>query len=358
MLRLWSCCVLFLLVALAEPSIALAEGNARLSFLMKSDAPSAMGEIAALGMRRVFVSGPIADGDTDRFLNFVRSHNLDAAWIEFDSPGGSLLEGMKFGRVIRQRRFFTGVGSIDDHGAASNAVCASACAYAFAGGVSRFLNQSSGKLGIHQFQSSRGLSESDAQLVSGVVVSYLRDMGVDSEAFAVASVTNPSGITWLTPKEAEELGLANNGADPTTAEVKVVEMHPYLRLNQDKYSGTIRALFNCGRRGLVMQAGIITDPEQSKSLGDSQWQKRSYVEMDGREALIVNGAGGAKPNDSAVWLVRGLTRKDAADLLRTNELGVWIDGFGAVRAGGTIDLKAVRPAMTNYFTQCFANPPR
>jgi hypothetical protein len=325
---------------------------------MKPDTPDGMAEIVTLGMRRVFVSGPIEDGDTDRFLDFVRLHHLEAAWIEFDSPGGSLLEGMKLGRVIRQRRFFTAVGSIDDHGAASNAVCASACAYAFAGGVSRFLYQSSGKLGIHQFQSSNGLSESDAQLVSGIVVSYLHDMGVDSEAFALASATNPSGITWLTAKEAEQLGLANNGVEPTTAEVKVVEMHPYLRLNQDKYSGTIRALFNCGRRGLVLQAGIITDPEQSKSIGDSTWQKRSYVELDGREALVVNGAGGAKPDDSAVWLIRGLTRRDAADLLRTNELGVWVDGFGAVRAGGTIDLKAVRPVMTNYFTQCFANPPR
>jgi hypothetical protein len=325
---------------------------------MKSDRLQAAGEIAALGMRQVFLSGPIADGDTDRFVDFVRSNNLDAAWIEFDSPGGSLLEGMKLGRAIRERRFFTSVGSINDHGGTSTAICASACAYAFAGGVSRFLYPSSGRLGIHQFQSSHGLSESDAQLVSGIVVSYLREMGVDTEAFSVASATNPDGVAWLTAQEAEELHLANNGAGPTTAEVKVVEMQPYLRLNQDKYTGTIRALFNCGKRGIVLQAGIITDPEQSKSLAAPDWQKRSYVEFDHREALVVYGSSGTKAQDSAVWLVRGLTRKDVADLLRADELGVWIDGFGAVRGGGTIDLKPVRSAMANYFKQCLANPPR
>ncbi|WP_162789140.1 hypothetical protein [Sphingomonas sediminicola] len=322
---------------------------------MKTDTATVMAEMAVLGMREVFISGPITSGDADRFVQFAESHKLEAARIVLDSPGGSLLEGIKLGRAIREKRFFTSVGAFDDQGTSSNAICASACAYAFAGGVSRFLDRSSGRLGIHQFERSGGLSQSEAQLISAIVVSYLRDMGVDAKAFVIASATSASGIRWLTPSEAQELGLVNNGVQPTSAEVRIVRLHPYLRLNQDKSSGTIRALFTCGKGTLLLQAGIVTDPEQSALFGDARWQKRSYLEIDGRETAVVNGPAGAKPEDSAVWLFRVLDSKQAADLLKASELGVWIDGFGAVRAGGSMDLKPVRSEIADYFKQCLSS---
>ena len=341
-----------LLSSLSPSMTATAYAQSRLSFVMDRDPLKAAGEIAVDGVRTVYVSGPIADGDTERFLQFVREKGLEAAKLEFDSPGGSLLEGVKLGEAIRKLRFFTAIGAIDDTYDKSHAICASACAYAFAGGVSRFLSTDGGRLGIHQFSSEKGISEADAQFVSGILVSYLREMGVDPEAFAVASATNPNGVTWLTLKEAEELGFANNGVTPTTAEIRVVQMMPYLRLNQDQYNVTIRVLFLCHDKSLSMEAGIVSDPEQSKDMTDPSWQKRSYIEVDGKEHLVVDGPSGAKPKDSTAWLMRPMSRQEANDLENANSLGVWIDGFGAIRLGGVMDLTSVHRAMDNYFTQC------
>lgn len=45
-------------------------------------------------------------------------------------------------------------------------------------------------------------------------------MGVDAKAFALAWVTDHEGIPWLTPGETLEVGFANKGIRPTTAEIK------------------------------------------------------------------------------------------------------------------------------------------
>lgn len=148
------------------------------------------------------------------------------------------------------------------------------------------------------------------------------------------------------------LGFANNGVLPTTADIKLVNMQPYLRLSQVKPGVELRVLFLCNKSRVYLKAGIVTDQERSSGLVDREWLKRSYLELDGQEAWAINGNAGAAAKDSVVWLARELASGEARGLLRTNELGLWLDGFGMVRVGGTMDLRAVRPALTSYVEQC------
>lgn len=66
---------------------------------------------------------------------------------------------MKLGRAIRQPGLFTGIGSFDDKKTSSEAICASA--YAFAGGTSRFPPEGGGRLGLHQFYTGSGAGASE-----------------------------------------------------------------------------------------------------------------------------------------------------------------------------------------------------
>ena len=325
-----------------------------MKFEVTADQISAMYEITQQGSRNIYASGPIQVGDAERFAAFVRDRGLDSARVVFNSPGGSLVEGIKLGRLIRRLGFDTAIGSANTSAEVPpSTICASACAYAFAGGVLRFVPEN-GTLGLHQFRSERGpgVTEGAAQTVSGLLVSYLSEMGVDAKAFALAAVTDPEEVVWLSSQEAESLGFANNGVLPTTADVKIANMRPYLRLAQTKPELELRVLITCMDGQLSLLAGIVTDPERSAGLVDSDWLKRSYLEVDGREKFAMPGVTGAHPKESVVWLSRRLNRDDVRDLLNANELGIWLDGFGMMRVGGSMDLRSVRPTLKNYIEQC------
>ena len=346
-----------LLITIMRVDPLSAQQTPRMAFVMETDRFAAFKEVTVLGYRQIYASGPITEGDADRFVAFVRTHKLDAARVIFNSPGGSLFEGVKLGRAIRALHFDTAVGQEGPTPLiGSSAICASACAYAFAGGALRFMSIGGGRLGLHQFRTEKGpgISEGDAQTVSGLLIAYLAEMGIDAKAFAIASVTDSSGIVWLHPKEAEALGFSNDGVRPTTAEVKITNMRPYLRLNQEMPGVTLRVLLLCDQRKLSLMAGIVTDPQQTRDSADKEWLKRSYVEFDGAEALVVPGITGVRPDDSTVWLPRELSADTALVLLRVNDLGVWLDGFGMVREGGRMDLRQVRPVLKNYVDECYS----
>lgn len=296
----------------------------------------------------VYASGEIEDGDTDRFVAFLADHKVDDALVILDSPGGSLMESLKLGELIRKKRFDTSVGALAD---GKPAVCASACAYAFAGGVYRYLDSKSGKLGIHQFSSTAGTTGriGDIQLLSGAVVEYLEEMGVDGRAFSLAATASPEEIVWVTPENALKLRIANNGTLPTTAEIITADMTPALRLHQIGARSDIRVLLVCAPKGVVVQAGIAAAPEDVGM--NEEISKRSYLEFDGVESLV-EGAGRVKAEDNILWLVRGMPLAIAMKFGRATQLGVWTEGGGAVRFGGYVSLTEVRDPINRYLDDC------
>ena len=160
----------------------------------------------------VAATGIITRNTPAEFEEFLRSGALGSR-IVFHSPGGDLLSGLKLGRLIRSHKLHTRVGmTTKDSENASNfnktetGECSSACAYAFLGGIDRALIGEDGlggynsRIGFHQFDSTKTLIEipeidlstltmSSAQLLTGLIVAYVIEMGVDAQIVSLAGLT-------------------------------------------------------------------------------------------------------------------------------------------------------------------------
>jgi hypothetical protein len=87
--------------------------------------------------RVLHVAGELTHGIADAVAHALRA-NPATRLVILDSPGGLVEEGMRLAGIIRQRGLDTGV---DEH-------CASACTFAFMGGVQRVIFPP-GRLGFH-----------------------------------------------------------------------------------------------------------------------------------------------------------------------------------------------------------------
>lgn len=89
--------------------------------------------------RVLIVEGEFKRGDAQRIASAVAgAGRLDEVWL--NSPGGSLLEGIESGRVLRRMGLAARVPD--------RAACASACVYALIGAVARSVDPQ-GRVGVH-----------------------------------------------------------------------------------------------------------------------------------------------------------------------------------------------------------------
>lgn len=166
--------------------------------------------------------GTIVDGTPDAFQRFLENGRITGP-ITFNSPGGDLLAGIELGRMIREagldtavgRTLFRVSGRFDQR--VAGGTCDSACAYAFLGGLRRTADPEA--LGFHQFyrtsDSTRDAAEIFAsetglsidQLIQGLVVAYVADMGVDARLVTAASMASGSEILTLTQHDIYELNV-------------------------------------------------------------------------------------------------------------------------------------------------------
>lgn len=171
----------------------------------------------------ISIDGKIESGFADRFRAFLQREEPEGYQVVLNSPGGVLIEGLKLGYILREKGYHTRVGRIVyTRNSAGYEMpeelegdCSSACSLAFLGGKVRDV-LSATKLGFHQFfgggqqaalsAASRTelhtQSQSATQLLSGVLVQYIVEMGVDARIFTTASGTRPEAMTYLTQAEA------------------------------------------------------------------------------------------------------------------------------------------------------------
>lgn len=162
-----------------------------------------------------------ADGDivfeTGRtFEAFLKKENIQwSVLVRFNSGGGSLPGGVDLGRAIRKAKLRTAIGeTVDDPKVKGRStwkpgICASACAYAFLGGVSRTVDTGS-LYGVHQFHNPDVSSDQDVQTVVAVLGYYVVEMGIKPELLLVASSTHTNDIVWLEPEQMEALDVVTN----------------------------------------------------------------------------------------------------------------------------------------------------
>jgi hypothetical protein len=196
---------------------------------------STSGWIVAVG-----VIGPETPAQFSAFLAELEYES--GGQIILNSPGGNLVAGMELGRLIRETGLTAHIGTTQRTFESYNApcdtwfdevtagICASSCAYAFLGGLERFVDSpyyptEPNLLGFHQFYGNpdRGsdlltaqqvsdieaTTLSVAQAITGQIVLYAIEMGIDARIVAFASATPSDDLYFPTPEELDDLSIAS-----------------------------------------------------------------------------------------------------------------------------------------------------
>ncbi|WP_037077964.1 hypothetical protein [Rhizobium sp. CCGE 510] len=176
------------LIAMLLAFVAMAgEGHAAISYQRLDGAPGERG----LVIKGVF---EFSDDPTQLVDEYKQSQ---ADYISFDSPGGNVVSAISFGRAIRALNARTlQIRALE---------CASACAFAFVGGVERFAEP--GSIGVHRISLSddipmdNKLAVSTVQLMTGEIIGYLNDMGVSPNLLQLSLSIDSTDIRYLTAAE-------------------------------------------------------------------------------------------------------------------------------------------------------------
>jgi hypothetical protein len=167
----------------------------------------------------VVLEGPIAFGDYDKLLSYVDAH--EARSIYLASPGGSVIEAIKIGRLVRALKLETiapvqtsrnlrekmvELHKLVDPNA--NYVCASACFFVYVAGVERstdIFNLDGPILGIHRPYMTdgdlRNLSGdqaiASASQLRATVENYLREMSVPAKYTDLMFSVPKDEVRWI-----------------------------------------------------------------------------------------------------------------------------------------------------------------
>jgi hypothetical protein len=158
------------------------------------------------GDGRLVATGTVVPGAAETFAAEIEKRGGYVKTVVLHSPGGSVQDALKIGRLIRERKYSTEVPDAR--------YCASSCPLMFAGGVERIAGPKAA-IGVHQVSALTAAPNanmadgmSSAQRVSAEVQRYLRDMGVDGQVWVHAMETPANELFYFKPDELLSLKLA------------------------------------------------------------------------------------------------------------------------------------------------------
>lgn len=202
---------------------------------------------AATCAPRILASGRFERDSANRLADFLASDAGRAlpmpTTVVFHSPGGNVAGAMEMGRLIRRSKLDTrAVATLPPVSAGSSvrsAVCASACALAFLGGVRRQVEPGA-RLGVHQFALAAGGNVGDSATQGTMVrlAGYITEMGVDRRLLDIASLVPNDKMHWLTRDQATTLRVDNAVRKLAAWELRAVnEGAPLMRVQQPALEG-------------------------------------------------------------------------------------------------------------------------
>lgn len=167
----------------------------------------------------ILAKGTIVESTPQKFKEFLKKIDF-MPYVYFDSPGGNLIAGIELGQIIRDKGFSTYVSDkyakidyidldMKEITISKNAICHSACVYAFIGGVGREVSNNA-KLGVHQFFSEKeNMGDSNTQHLTAILSNYIDKMEVDRKLLDIASTTEKKDITYINHQLAVALNIDN-----------------------------------------------------------------------------------------------------------------------------------------------------
>ncbi len=181
------------------------------------------GSPGCYGCLLIYADGEITTETPRRFREFIEGNSISferTTTVVLNSPGGSLASGLELGSLIRQNGLATHISlaSRSDTGSlrlAGGGSCASACAYAFLGGLRRSIGPNA-RYGVHQVST---FAEINVQLSTAVgatqdliasLSDYVMRMGASADLVRLATQTGPSGMRWIESAELSTLRIVNS----------------------------------------------------------------------------------------------------------------------------------------------------
>lgn len=321
-------------------------GDRRVAALMH-DAPDA------------YLSGVIDSGAPARLLALMKSGQVPpGSNIYLNSPGGDLAAGLALGRLFRAARMTTFIGrptflsKSNPASARKPIMCASACAYAYLGGMWRWAPASGAPFGVHQFYlpNTTTAKVGEIEAASGVVVAYLHEMGINPDVFTLASTAAPNQVVWLSGNEMLQLGLANNGVAPIKATYKLVAGVPYLLLDQQSRDGEHKIDVICAPASVALQAIYIVGRDRAEQIVHRGIE--SYFSVDSKQRLPARHSSLEVAN-GAVTFYTTLPKSILGRIAESRSIGAWVDDQnGIFRTGFIMELGPIRPKIQNYYENC------
>lgn len=174
--------------------------------------------------RYIRATGDIEPYTAAQFRRFVRSHGLGGKplTVMLHSPGGDVIAGLRLGREIRAQGFNTQVALAQRQPRGGYRLrpgdCASACTFAFLGGVARFAED--GVIGVHRFfpghlePDNRVVMRPGDEAVAAMIKVYALDMGVDGAFIDRSLAVPPADMQYLSQAELRALAVVNTVAPP------------------------------------------------------------------------------------------------------------------------------------------------
>lgn len=225
----------------------------------------------------------VAEGTIeDDSVNDFRKLGGGPALIYLNSEGGSLMGALALGNEFRKQGVRTVVGKAVPRSdnpnfdqVSENAVCLSACAYAFLGGVERMVPVGA-KFGIHSFSSEAkpgneaSYSAADitnAQILTGILLEYTQRMGADPIIVKMASEQPADAMYELTEEELDQLRVNWN---PVLAPFPQLEIYKngLVAVTQTADKSATVTLF-CKHSGLnIMISQALPDADDGSDGGE------------------------------------------------------------------------------------------
>ena len=132
--------------------------------------------------------------------------------VTFASQGGNIISAMAYGRMIRS----LGLSTLQTR----SSECASACALAFIGGVTRYAEP--GAIGVHQssfapddtMDGQRAVTA--VQMITAHIMTYLGEMGVDARLLQLSLSVPSDDMRYLTASEMKDYKVTFNSETIST----------------------------------------------------------------------------------------------------------------------------------------------
>jgi hypothetical protein len=318
----------------------------------------------------IYAEGVIDPEAGERLNELIETkHIAFGSTIYLNSSGGNMLGGLELGRVIRSHGLNTYIGvkgkkiifeQLDkifrnNLYETSPGECLSSCSLAFLGGKFRYVGAGS-VYGVHRFyfDNNKQQNSDDAQVLSAIIVQYIRDMGIDSKLFSEMTRAGKDEINIIDLPHLKKYDVVNDGIERTIWTIESLSTGLYLKGEQDTVFGHNELMFTCpGRRKINM---LATFSAVHESLQETMSRSAPSIMVDGNRIPV------PKLNVIGVDVVNGRVRvgyvlapKFVDQIISADRVGVALQySYGAATFIGfdSMDFTIGREKFRGFIASC------